>query len=543
MVALSAILVPAALTLMIGTRGKMKTSALLRDAVQRYDQDPKLTSSSAYGPKTGIDVDAHTSQAILRLQLVEKLRPGKGTTGFLEVDVAVGKWSHAYNVVGGNEPKLEESTLGSSNKGRNPGRTTTLDSYSTRMGTLALKVDGLCHGDTPYEVETLTLTWVTPPRAYSNPAKAAAAKAKRTNLLTLQLRCVLSAKSAMDQHDSWCFVPDASGQMVNACVDDMEEEEVKGLPAVKDAAGNQITAAVPALKGPIPFFWAVADEDAKRLNFCASGRPDPNARAYLPLHEVMDSLYSGHNGGFGKLMATDTAFGREMASLGRPLVEGLDYFDACLVPRLNTRGGKYTFHKIRFVSASVLKAFFGRRRGEKLHGYDLGLPTPYRAAARALDAECVCENHAHALRVSESTGKHNSKHAAMLASTIAGCMAQDIYAKELGTATGWKRGNDWLRKGHGGCGKLPGTGEEEEEEVARRKRTCADRVTPLYGPDGAYEHLRAGWFDKFSKECPWEGTTSDGRILSLRVWTQDYVRAPQIEMLIVLRLRDSWPAR
>ena len=147
----------------------------------------------AHGPKTGIDVDAHTSQAILRLQLVEKLRPGKGTTGFLEVDVAVGKWSHAYNVVGGNEPKLEESTLGSSNKGRNPGRTTTLDSYSTRMGTLALKVDGLCHGDTPYEVETLTLTWVTPPRAYSNPAKAAAAKAKRTNLLTLQLRCVLSA--------------------------------------------------------------------------------------------------------------------------------------------------------------------------------------------------------------------------------------------------------------------------------------------------------------------------------------------------------------
>jgi hypothetical protein len=45
-------LVPAALTLMIGTRGKMKTSALLRDVVQRYDQDPKLTSSSAYGPKT-----------------------------------------------------------------------------------------------------------------------------------------------------------------------------------------------------------------------------------------------------------------------------------------------------------------------------------------------------------------------------------------------------------------------------------------------------------------------------------------------------------
>ena len=133
MVALSAILVPAALTLMIGTRDKMKTSALLRDVVQRYDQDPKLTSSSAYGPKAGIDVDAHTSQAILRLQLVEKLRPGKGTTGFLEVDVAVGKWSHAYNVVGGNEPKLEESTLGSSNKGRNPGRTTTLDSYSTDL--------------------------------------------------------------------------------------------------------------------------------------------------------------------------------------------------------------------------------------------------------------------------------------------------------------------------------------------------------------------------------------------------------------------------
>ena len=42
-------------------------------------------------------------------------------------------------------------------------------------------------------METLTLTWVTPPRAYINPAKAAAAKAKRTNLLTLQLRCVLSA--------------------------------------------------------------------------------------------------------------------------------------------------------------------------------------------------------------------------------------------------------------------------------------------------------------------------------------------------------------
>ena len=101
MVALSAILVPAALTLMIGTRGKMKTSALLRDAVQRYDQDPKLTSSSAYGPKAGIDVDAHTSQAILRLQLVERLRPGKGTTGFLEVDVVVGDWSQAYNVAGG----------------------------------------------------------------------------------------------------------------------------------------------------------------------------------------------------------------------------------------------------------------------------------------------------------------------------------------------------------------------------------------------------------------------------------------------------------
>ena len=273
MVALSAILVPAALTLMIGTRDKLKTSHLLRDSVVRYDKDPQQLRSN-YGPKTGVDVDAHTSQAILRLQLVEKLRPGKGTTGFLEVDVAMGDWSHAYNVAGGNEPKLEES---------------------------------------------------------------------------------------------------------------------------------------------------------------------------------------------------------------------------------------------------VLKAFFGRHRGEKLHGYDLGLPTPYRATARALDAECVCENHAHALRVSESTGRHNSKHAAMLASTIAGCMAQDIYAKELGTATGWKRGNDWLRKGHGGCGKLPGTGEEEEEEVARRKRTCADRVTPLYGPDGAYEHLRAGWFDKFSKECPWEGTTSDGRILSLRV--------------------------
>ena len=110
MVALSAILVPAALTLMIGTRDKLKTSHLLRDSVVRYDKDPQQLRSQ-YGPKTGVDVDAHTSQAILRLQLVEKLRPGKGTTGFLEVDVAVGDWSQAYNVAGGNEPKLEESTL------------------------------------------------------------------------------------------------------------------------------------------------------------------------------------------------------------------------------------------------------------------------------------------------------------------------------------------------------------------------------------------------------------------------------------------------
>ena len=68
MVALSAILVPAALTLLVGTRGKLKTSHLLRDSVVRYDKDPQHLKSN-YGPKVGIDVDAHSSQIHSLLQI------------------------------------------------------------------------------------------------------------------------------------------------------------------------------------------------------------------------------------------------------------------------------------------------------------------------------------------------------------------------------------------------------------------------------------------------------------------------------------------
>ena len=38
-------MVPAALTLLVGTRGKLKTSHLLRDSVVRYDKDPQAHRS------------------------------------------------------------------------------------------------------------------------------------------------------------------------------------------------------------------------------------------------------------------------------------------------------------------------------------------------------------------------------------------------------------------------------------------------------------------------------------------------------------------
>lgn len=142
-----------------------------------------------------------------------------------------------------------------------------------------------------------------------------------------------------------------------------------------------------------------------------------------------------------------------------------------------------------------------------------------RACAQSLDAECLCEEHDRALqragrlRASAETNR--------LASGLACCMPAGDYVKSFAAATSRtaSKGREWCDAGLGQCGLPTDCAVEELVPDDSRCGTAADGVTPWVEVQRV---LKEEYFDKYSTECPWEGSTVDGRAFELRIWRKPY---------------------
>ena len=96
------------------------------------------------------------------------------------------------------------------------------------------------------------------------------------------------------------------------------------------------------------------------------------------------------------------------------------------------------------------------------------LPTKMAGCAAAVDAECLCELHAHALEVAPA--ERLSLQRKQMASTLACCMSEDDWVRDFGSRDLYREGRQWCDAGHGACGH-PGDLEEESDDS--RARVCA----------------------------------------------------------------------
>ena len=285
------------------------------------------------------------------------------------------------------------------------------------------------------------------------------------------------------------------------------------------------------------------------------GRPTSGMRAYLPWNAVEDHAFVGNNRGFkSHFVAGESGWRGTPDALA--MVEHTHYFEL-FVATCGSGGawrpeckGKREVQKQYFIDADTLRSKLTFRSHHVMYrGWDLALPTANQACALELDAEGLCGGVKRALDLApHSHGNDRPRIASALAPFIS---ATTWVAAGYGSKYLYRNAVHWYAE-HGRCihvfftthclelmhlllcscqssmatccSRAGAGGLEFEDEVdmifERPGGTCRDNKTPY---QEAFHFLEENFFSKYSKQCPWMGSSGTGGqagiLFDINIWT------------------------